>query len=87
MKIAYLAASAAVWSVCAFTKQPEAPRQLVRNSPVSAAMYQKVVSKDDAVKRGEYLVTIMGCADCHAPKKMTPPGAGTGYGPFPVGLQ
>jgi hypothetical protein len=33
-----------------------------------------VAVKDDAVERGEYLVTIMGCADCYAPKKMTPQG-------------
>ena len=28
------------------------------------------VSPEDIVKRGEYLVTIMGCNDCHSPKKM-----------------
>ncbi len=30
----------------------------------------KAVSPEDIVKRGEYLVTIMGCNDCHSPKKM-----------------
>jgi len=30
-----------------------------------------VMSKADSVKRGEYLVTIMGCHDCHSPKVMT----------------
>lgn len=34
----------------------------------------KVVSQEDLVKRGEYLVTIMGCNDCHSPKKMGPNG-------------
>jgi hypothetical protein len=29
----------------------------------------------DTVKRGEYLVTIMGCHDCHSPKIVTPQGA------------
>jgi hypothetical protein len=29
---------------------------------------------EDPVKRGEYLVTIMGCDDCHSPKKMGPNG-------------
>ncbi|MFN8252803.1 MAG: diheme cytochrome c-553 [Ferruginibacter sp.] len=29
---------------------------------------------EDPVKRGEYLVTIMGCDDCHSPKKMGPHG-------------
>jgi hypothetical protein len=28
----------------------------------------------DLVKRGEYLVTIMGCNDCHSPKSMGPQG-------------
>lgn len=29
---------------------------------------------EDVVKYGEYLVTIMGCNDCHSPKKMGPNG-------------
>lgn len=29
------------------------------------------MTKADSVKRGEYLVTIMGCHDCHSPKVMT----------------
>lgn len=32
------------------------------------------VSKDSLVKRGSYLVTMMGCDDCHSPKKMGPNG-------------
>ncbi len=32
------------------------------------------VSPDSLVKRGEYLVSIMGCNDCHTPKKMGPQG-------------
>ncbi len=32
------------------------------------------ISQEDLVKRGEYLVTIMGCNDCHSPKKMGPNG-------------
>ena len=32
------------------------------------------VSGEDLVKRGEYLVTIMGCNDCHSPKRMGPNG-------------
>jgi len=30
--------------------------------------------KEDPVKRGEYLVTVLGCDDCHTPKNMTPQG-------------
>lgn len=32
------------------------------------------ISQDSLVKRGEYLVTIMGCDDCHSPKKFGPQG-------------
>ncbi len=33
--------------------------------------YTTVVTKpEDVVKHGEYLVTIMGCNDCHSPKRM-----------------
>ncbi len=34
----------------------------------------KSATADDLVKRGEYLVTIMGCNDCHSPKRMGPNG-------------
>jgi hypothetical protein len=27
-------------------------------------------SKEDVVKKGQYLITIMGCNDCHSPKRM-----------------
>lgn len=32
------------------------------------------ISKDSMIKRGKYLVTIMGCDDCHSPKKLGPNG-------------
>lgn len=32
------------------------------------------MTHEDSVKRGEYLVTIMGCEDCHSPKLMTDQG-------------
>lgn len=32
------------------------------------------ISKDSLVKRGEYLVNVMGCGDCHSPKIMGPQG-------------
>ncbi len=34
----------------------------------------EVSGKETLIKRGEYLVTIMGCQDCHSPKVMTPQG-------------
>lgn len=33
-----------------------------------------IASADDIIKHGEYMVTIMGCHDCHTPKKMGPNG-------------
>ncbi|MBO9616952.1 MAG: c-type cytochrome [Dyadobacter sp.] len=76
MKLIYLAVSAAIWSLCAYTKAPETHKQLIRNLSETAvpADKQHVVASEDAVRRGEYLVTVMGCADCHSPKKMTPQG-------------
>ncbi|GGM83804.1 hypothetical protein GCM10010967_14540 [Dyadobacter beijingensis] len=74
MKLVYLAVATAVWSVCAFNKQPENSRAVVRDLSSDVVDEQSVASSDDVVKRGEYLVTIMGCADCHAPKKLTPQG-------------
>lgn len=35
------------------------------------------ISNDSLIKRGEYLVTITGCGDCHSPKIMT------NFGPMP----
>lgn len=35
---------------------------------------EKPVSTDSLIKRGDYLVTAMGCDDCHSPKKMGPMG-------------
>src|SRR5687767_12834785 len=32
------------------------------------------MSRQDSVKHGEYMVTIMGCNDCHTPKMMTAQG-------------
>ncbi|MGZ3840247.1 MAG: diheme cytochrome c-553 [Flavisolibacter sp.] len=34
----------------------------------------EVPKKEAQIRRGEYLVTIMGCNDCHSPKIMTPHG-------------
>jgi len=32
------------------------------------------MTHEDSVKRGEYLITVMGCEDCHTPKLMTDQG-------------
>jgi hypothetical protein len=50
-----------------FCNQPENKEQL-------AVTNTNAMSPDSMVKRGAYLVTIMGCNDCHSPKKMGPQG-------------
>ena len=34
----------------------------------------KTLTKIELVKKGEYLVSVMGCADCHSPKVFGPNG-------------
>ena len=34
-------------------------------------------SKEQFIKRGKYLVSVIGCSDCHSPKKMGPNGPET----------
>lgn len=41
---------------------------------VSGGVKVAAVDKDSLVRRGEYLVTVMGCNDCHTPLKMTDKG-------------
>lgn len=69
MKRIYLAAMAVMGLACAFTQPQTGPKPAAR----PAAVHQPS-SQADLVKRGEYLVAIMGCGDCHSPKKMTPRG-------------
>jgi hypothetical protein len=40
----------------------------------AAATTSAAPSKDSLIKRGNYLVTTIGCNDCHSPKKMGPQG-------------
>ena len=47
----------------------EAPEQAPETVPVESTPTQ-----EDLLSRGEYLVTVVGCADCHTPKKMTEEG-------------
>ena len=39
-----------------------------------AQVAASATTKTDAVKRGEYLVSVVGCNDCHTPLKMGPQG-------------
>jgi len=44
------------------------------NETKTAAAQTTVISKDSLIKRGEYLVNVIGCDDCHSPKIMGPNG-------------
>lgn len=44
------------------------------NSQKEAPAETAAAPGEALVKRGEYLVTILGCHDCHSPKKMGPQG-------------
>ncbi|MFL5745887.1 MAG: diheme cytochrome c-553 [Niastella sp.] len=63
-----IAVSATVLLV--FCNAPAAEEHVVKAST-------ETISPDSMVKRGAYLVSIMGCNDCHSPKKMGP------QGPYP----
>jgi len=40
------------------------------NQPSPASNSGQAISAEDLVKKGEYLVTTIGCNDCHSPKRM-----------------
>jgi hypothetical protein len=44
------------------------------NQNETKAVTQNNIPMDSMIKRGEYLVTIMGCDDCHSPKVFGPHG-------------
>ena len=54
----------AFYSISCSPKQEQATEQVVEAEE----------RPEDVVKKGEYLVGIMGCNDCHSPKKMGPNG-------------
>lgn len=45
-----------------------------QSSGSSGNPHQVALSHDQLVARGHYLVSSIGCGDCHSPKKMTPMG-------------
>ena len=65
----FRAATASLGIVCAFTTRNDPAKPTHRLAPV-----RKHTAPNPMIRRGEYLVTVMGCGDCHAPKKMTPQG-------------
>ena len=44
------------------------------NGPVDIKSSPRMATKSDTIKRGEYLVGIMGCNDCHSSKSFGPKG-------------
>lgn len=58
-------AAAFTWSCQSGTKEIK-----TEEAPIVKASF----TKEELVKRGNFLVTIGGCNDCHSPKKMTPQG-------------
>ncbi len=44
------------------------------NSTQPPVAEKNTPTQEEKVKRGEYLVTVIGCGDCHTPKIMTPQG-------------
>jgi hypothetical protein len=69
MKSIYMATTAAIWIACAIVSQKQEEKG---TEPID--IYHSEAAKGDSVERGKYLVTIMGCADCHSPKKPGPQG-------------
>ena len=49
-------------------------KYLVLGLALVLPMIGAAAAQDDPVKRGEYLVTAMGCNDCHTPFMMGPNG-------------
>jgi hypothetical protein len=60
--------AATFFTIIAASCTNSSQKSVENNSAVNA------VSPEDIIKRGEYLVTIMGCNDCHSPKIMGPNG-------------
>lgn len=44
------------------------------NPPKEQKIETELFAKDSLIRRGQYLVTTIGCGDCHTPKKMTDKG-------------
>jgi len=51
-------------------------RQANENMQTVTAAHEteEELTSEELIKRGDYLVHVIGCGDCHTPKKMTPDG-------------
>lgn len=61
----------AVLSLTWSCQQPKAADEQLPAGQTVAVKQEAPVSGEALIARGAYLVTIMGCDDCHTPKKMT----------------
>lgn len=73
MKKIFSFLTVAIFVTLGFTVHRPSPGK-TRKIPGNRALMIKPAADETLVKRGEYLVTIMGCADCHSPKKFTDKG-------------
>jgi hypothetical protein len=48
--------------------------QAAETTAVTAEAPAPVMTKQDSIMRGKYMVTVMGCSDCHSPKIFTATG-------------
>lgn len=68
-----------IWTICTITGAIVGCNKSKSESKEAVALREEKVGNEipngeSLVKRGEYLVTIMGCHDCHSPKKFGPRG-------------
>jgi cytochrome c553 len=59
---------------CLISCSESKPEAVVAEAPVVASAKPDFYGYESQVKWGEHLVTVMGCHDCHTPKKMTEKG-------------
>ncbi len=68
-KSIYLVAAGIVFYAASCSSNKQEPEKVVAEQ--EAEQFPSVATKQERIKRGEYLVTISGCHDCHTPKIMT----------------
>ena len=70
----FLTAGLALSITCLISCSENKPEVQTSEAPVAAAAKPDFYGYESQVKWGEHLVTVMGCHDCHTPKKMTEKG-------------
>jgi hypothetical protein len=70
----FLTAGLTLSITCLISCSENKPEVQVAEAPAEAAAKPDFYGYESQVKWGEHLVTVMGCHDCHTPKKMTEKG-------------